>query len=571
MDNNAILIDSINIKTLFLCLCNRKCEIIVLFRPLTLNQKCYVYLLSLMGSKLKFHNFNLEILPKIYKKTHNDTKLIVTEKYADTIIHLSEYDLAMGFIFRVEIAKDIYDVMTIYNYIYYCIKLDKKVNKIYIGNNRCDFPPSFFDRKVSLYRSKKRKKLNHENFLNTSGINLIYSIISVIHKIFNIRVLLKNKLYFDVQGVVHGHGTFKNENGKLISTINNLLLKKYNVISINANTYFLRGTKTGYLNHISMGELLYYFKSIFNFIFYTINQNNVSLHIYFEMLKHWIISIQIEIFLKNVNCKFVYADYESPYSHCLLSQASKNPNMKSFSHTNSLGYFPELRRYRCSEYLFVWGNFMKSLLEESGHDSKQVVTVGYPNETHNQFYQSQIIRKKYIRGYQGIIVVYDTSVGGSYCSECDMIEMLISVIKIATIKNYYVLIKSKKKLLQSIVESLKTYEGTFSVIDAEMRGSMSCGFAADLVVGYGLSTIPNILASYGKKIVLYDPYDNLWDKYPYYKNKYKVVSRDLKSFEKNVIYWINYHGDPLNFSFIDPYVDHAGSDRIIKFIDSLLL
>ena len=64
------VIDSINIKTLFLCLCNRKCEIIVLFRPLTLNQKCYVYLLSLMGSKLKFHNFNLEILPKIYKKTH---------------------------------------------------------------------------------------------------------------------------------------------------------------------------------------------------------------------------------------------------------------------------------------------------------------------------------------------------------------------------------------------------------------------------------------------------------------------------------------------------------------------
>ena len=115
--------------------------------------------------------------------------------------------------------------MTIYNYIYYCIKLDKKVYKIYIGNNRCDFPPSFFDRKVFFYRSKRyrskrRKKLNHENFLNTSEINYIYSIMSVIYKIFNIRVSLKNKLYFDVQGVVHGHGTFQNENGKLLSTIN---------------------------------------------------------------------------------------------------------------------------------------------------------------------------------------------------------------------------------------------------------------------------------------------------------------------------------------------------------------
>ena len=62
------------------------------------------------------------------------------------------------------------------------------------------------------------------------------------------------------------------------------------------------------------------------------------------------------------------------------------------------------------------------------------------------------------------------------------------------------------------------------------------GFAADLVVGYGLSTIPNILATYGKKMVLFDPYDTLWDKYPYYDEKHKIISRNLKSFEENIYY-----------------------------------
>jgi hypothetical protein len=243
--------------------------------------------------------------------------------------------------------------------------------------------------------------------------------------------------------------------------------------------------------------------------------------------------------------------------------------MISFSLTNSLGYFPGLLKYRCSEYLFVWGKYMESLLEESGIDSEHIVTVGYTNESRNQLIQSQSVRGKYLKSYQGIIAVYDTTIG-IFCSTYDIIQMISSIINIAKNNNYYVLIKPKKKLNQSVHDAINIYNGHYSVIDEGMRGSLSCGYAADLVVGYGLSTITNILATHGKKIVLFEPYDNLWDKYPYYDEKHRIISRSLKSLEENILYWINYHSDPKDFSFIDPYADHLGGDRVIEFIDSLI-
>ena len=567
MRNNAILIDSMNVKTFFYCISNRKSKILILFAPLSLIQKVSVHILILIGCDIDFQKININLLPKNYKRTYDDTTLVVLRLYEETISYLSKYDLAMGFIFRNEIVNRIHDSITIYNYIYYSVSLDKEVDRIYIGNNNCEMNSDYFDKKTFFYKVSRQKKMDHENILNKSENYSVFMCALSLFKMFNIR--LKNNKIF-AQGLYYGHGTLGIKAGELLGYINNLIDQKYNVLFLTNKSYYRKGVKVGNLNELSVKMIAHYFYNIFHFINYIKTPNNISFNVLITLIYHWISSVQMRILIKNLNCKFVYSDYESYHMHCLHSQCRKIPGVKSYSHSNSLGYFPELRFYRCSEYFFVWGSFQQKIYEKSRIDVKNIIQLGYQNETRAQFNKGQSIRDKYIKDFKGIITVYDTPGQCIGCSEEDIIDLLLITMKIAQELNFFVIIKPKKILTVSIRNSISKFKNNFSIIDENIRGSLSPGFASDLVVGYGLASTPNILATFGKKIVLYEPYDNLWDMYPYYENKHRIISRSLKSFEENIYYWINYHSDTSDFSFVDPYADHEGSNRIIEFIDSHL-
>jgi len=181
----------------------------------------------------------------------------------------------------------------------------------------------------------------------------------------------------------------------------------------------------------------------------------------------------------------------------------------------SIYSFPGFSAQRVTnDVFFGWGPWHAAMLSAAGALCDAIVTSGYPAGVYvDEFIErgEAIRRRASSADGSKVICLYDNAFArdGEYCtsSVLDFIGEILSWV--ADHRDVSLIIKSKREEFihvypQPVRSLLKTLEDSGRLLYEHKRGDLAPGFASDLTIGIGLATLPCLLASIGKDVMLLD-------------------------------------------------------------------
>lgn len=175
---------------------------------------------------------------------------------------------------------------------------------------------------------------------------------------------------------------------------------------------------------------------------------------------------------------------------------------------------PTLRN--TNDILFVWGTRHAKIFSQGGSIFKSMIIAGYPGDHYLSDYLSkaQILRAEWKKEYgnKKIICCYDNLFKKDDSNNfSDTIEFMSNLFSwVLKEPETLLVIKSKRKQIfdvypDSIRDFLKRLEEQKRLIYEFELGDLSPGIASDIIIGFNMSTLPCLLGTYGREVILFDP------------------------------------------------------------------
>jgi len=170
-----------------------------------------------------------------------------------------------------------------------------------------------------------------------------------------------------------------------------------------------------------------------------------------------------------------------------------------------------------------------------------------------------------LKKYNKIITVFDSG-SGEDCHFPDKIyiDYLQAIIHTAKEFNALVVLKTKKGD-EKYVDLIKS-NGDDLLIHYK-KNSLVAALGSDIVIGVASSSPASISAIYGAKIILYDPNNQVWNKWESYENSFEIT-RSIKDLKKMLLEYLSYDNSKETPSpkFIDPFADSKAQQRMENYI-----
>lgn len=242
---------------------------------------------------------------------------------------------------------------------------------------------------------------------------------------------------------------------------------------------------------------------------------NINFNHWFELINLWIEVSRMEALFILTGAKILWTNIEGQDLSSLAGSIAINRlGGVSIGSTWSMFGVQDFRGYRNTlDIWFIWGDKHVELFQEEV--CKAMVICGYPGDFYleDHLKKAKELRKAWQERYgaETIITLYDNAIGYDiqhfFTPTFEYLEKILRWVHKET-KNLFV-IKSKHKAFidsypRPILDLLRLLEAEKRLIYEFKKADLAPGLAADLVVGFGITTLPSLLGTYGKDVILLD-------------------------------------------------------------------
>tara|TARA_B100000795_G_scaffold269989_1_gene261674 strand:+ start:8618 stop:10477 length:1860 start_codon:yes stop_codon:yes gene_type:complete len=297
---------------------------------------------------------------------------------------------------------------------------------------------------------------------------------------------------------------------------------------------------------------------------------NINSSLFYQLLINHKFAFILKSFYSKHNIRIVLSGYESPFCHVATAVASDHKEMVSFDCLWSLCDRPiELAstQQRMSDRYFLWGKWHHDLMKASNDKSGGHIIVGYVGDDLIPLMKTKAkkFRNFQLKKYNKIITVFDSGSGEDcHFSEEIYIDYIKAIIHTAKKFNALVVLKTKKGD-HRYVDIIKSNDDGL-LIHYE-KGSLIAALGSDIVIGVASSSPGSISATHGAKTILYDPNNQVWNKWESYENSCEIT-RSIKDLKKMLLEYLSYDDSKETSSpkFIDPFADGKAQQRMENYI-----
>jgi hypothetical protein len=239
-----------------------------------------------------------------------------------------------------------------------------------------------------------------------------------------------------------------------------------------------------------------------------------------------------------------------------------------------------------NDIIFIWGKRHAQIFSVTGSVCSSMVIVGYPDDHQLPRYLSNasLLRRKFESMFEArrIICFYDNPLTkddeDSYSEGIEYVNNLLKWISMQ--QNTLLVMKTKRKDIVDeypdfIKSMLKDLEARKKIVYETDRGDLAPGFASDIVLGIGFGTLPCLLGTYGKDVVLFDG-KNYHERWPIGASRIRLINRPsditacLDRFfqepERSERDYSSIRPEP---SLLDSFSDGRSAERITAYMTSL--
>jgi len=289
------------------------------------------------------------------------------------------------------------------------------------------------------------------------------------------------------------------------------------------------------------------------------------------LLKEWITHFYLSQMIDFLNPTVFYSNYESNIA-LQLQDILESGDCISVASTYSAGYFPVKYEFshqiKWADVFCVWGKYLSELYRASDDASKQHLVSGYPGDHFMRVFE-ELSNNNYGAICSPLIAVYDSSYADDlFLSKNDTFTFVESIARYAISRNAQIIIKTKKG---NDLYSGLCAEFTGLIHLSREHASFAASMKADIVVGYLSSSPVLVSGAWGRQIILYDPYEMIWERGRKILSNYTVRTQEelfrridnaILSYGRNISY------PALNE--IDPFVDGDAAKRIANYLCDLI-
>lgn len=301
---------------------------------------------------------------------------------------------------------------------------------------------------------------------------------------------------------------------------------------------------------------------------------------YFLRIAHLMIEVcKMESLFRLTDIKLFYSSVEQRFLTGLAGAlAIRKIGGVTLGSTWSIYSLPDFRI--CRNYLdvwFIWGEHHAESLCKSGEISQAMVICGYPGDFAIDEYieRASTLRKKWTEEtpQTRIICLYDNIISYdgtfNFTDIKNLLEQILHYLDEEEKTLFVIKTKRKEIFLDypiSVKDKIKDLERKNRLKWAYEVADLSPGIAADIVFGLGLATLPSLLGSLGKRVILYDRHNIAKTALFSGNNGVKIIN-NLNGFKEIVCGYLKQsktnHNIPLQ------YLKEAKSNRIVAFVDGL--
>jgi len=511
----TVVVDFLDLGNLFLLLkIPKNSRVLYLFKSrVAFIESILIFICKLRRINLKYK----KLQSKVSYRAQSDISDKLARDYVSSIKVINEpstyfYQRIGDFVYT-----DVYRSVSILEFIIFNLS-NENIDKVIIAKNKFSNEILNLYKKYELnfYTNIGYPKDDHYQTYYSPNDNFLFksffkSVIKIFNSLFNITIYQWPKtLNISLIGILHPVNRFR----EFLSQNEIFEVSEQRALFLNNLTLQLPDKRKLRIRRVTTKNFRNFIDHILSFK--KINQKikKIALHRRLELFSDFVDSFYLSDMIKILNTKVIYSVYESNKALLLLNITTSNKTCVSLVSSFSAGYFPA--QYHIShkaknvDVYFVWGRLLSKLIRASGDMSRYHFLTGY---TGNKFIERFLFESRsFFNGRKNpIIAIYDsTFFEDLFINRRDMENFITKISEFAINEGFNVIIKTKK--LNNFYETLiNRFPDRIEI--SNQLGSLSAGFAADLTIGYLVSSPLIALSSYKKSVVFFDPDKISWNKY----------------------------------------------------------
>jgi len=570
-----IIVDYLNIYTILYLIIHRYSTVKVLYRHTFLNS-VYVFILECLS---------IEIIESyiMADSSKSASVYLSTTKEKNKILKYSfrSKDLVSDFLYKKFYFDNVHAIVELkfilqnesFNKI--LINYPDYISKLSVSDN---FYSKFSYYNLPSFAFKGDKKYQYRNLYFRRNINFYTGILIFVKSIFNIRVSKRPMIGADVLVCIRSSDSLNSEgyiNGTYFfekKSVDYMVLDPENMLIYKKN-------QVRHLYSLNMVEIFQYIKAVIKLYKDFSKEREVCIRLFLFLIKNSKDIFFLDRLIFQSQISVIFTMYEGSNAVEILNLIGyKSEQITSVSASWSVGDFlcSSLNSsFKDCDVFFAWGKWQKKQGTHCDGLYRSIVITGYIGDflCDEMKKSTEVIvsNNKYCRGK--IISVYDEQarVDGhtTYLGLNNFYKGLF--LFLCNNQQYSCIIKSKKRGIYSyldidIANKLRSLGGR--IIYQNKHGDLGPALISNVVYAFSMNSLGNLASVWGKKVFLYDENDII-DKNILSKNTV-VVSSPLE-FLNGACSVAKFSTSKDTDSEIDPFVDGCAQDRIVNYINTLLM